>query len=74
MRLLRQATRALEAIINSEPIGAFSRIGLGRQQRACGNQVWAHSLKSMLTELLGPPAKEDYAPPPSGNPRSRGRQ
>jgi lysophospholipase L1-like esterase len=29
-------------------------------------QVWADALKPILTELLGPPAKTDEAPPPTG--------
>jgi len=33
-----------------------------------GYQVWADALKPMFTELLGPPAKEDHAPPPTGDP------
>ncbi len=33
-----------------------------------GYQVWADALKPILTELLGPPAAEDHAPPPTGNP------
>jgi lysophospholipase L1-like esterase len=33
-----------------------------------GYQVWADGLKPILTELLGPPAKEDFAPPPTGDP------
>jgi lysophospholipase L1-like esterase len=33
-----------------------------------GCQVWADALKPILTELLGPPAKEDHAPPPTGDP------
>jgi acetyl esterase/lipase/lysophospholipase L1-like esterase len=33
-----------------------------------GYQVWADALKPLLTELLGPPAKEDDAPPPTGDP------
>ena len=33
-----------------------------------GYQVWADVLKPILTELLGPPAKEDHAPPPTGDP------
>lgn len=37
-----------------------------------GYQVWADALKPLLTELLGPPAKEDQAPPPTGDPRSPG--
>ncbi|HEY7327629.1 MAG TPA: GDSL-type esterase/lipase family protein [Gemmataceae bacterium] len=33
-----------------------------------GYQVWADALKPLLTELLGPPAQEDRAPPPTGDP------
>ena len=33
-----------------------------------GYQVWADALKPMLTELLGPPAETDHAPPPTGDP------
>jgi lysophospholipase L1-like esterase len=33
-----------------------------------GYQVWADALKPVLTELLGPPAREDKAPPPTGDP------
>ena len=36
-----------------------------------GYQVWADALKPVLTELLGPPAKEDHAPPPTGDPSVR---
>jgi lysophospholipase L1-like esterase len=35
-------------------------------------QIWADSLKPVLTELLGPPAATDHAPPPTGDP-SAGR-
>ncbi|HVH73204.1 MAG TPA: GDSL-type esterase/lipase family protein, partial [Candidatus Dormibacteraeota bacterium] len=35
-----------------------------------GYQVWADTLKPIFTELLGPPAKEDHAPPPTGDPRA----
>ena len=31
-------------------------------------QVWADALKPLFTELLGPPAKTDHAPPPTGDP------
>jgi lysophospholipase L1-like esterase len=31
-------------------------------------QVWADALKPILTEILGPPAAEDRAPPPTGDP------
>jgi lysophospholipase L1-like esterase len=33
-----------------------------------GYQVWADALKPILTELLGPPVKEDHAPSPTGDP------
>jgi lysophospholipase L1-like esterase len=33
-----------------------------------GYQVWADALKPILLELLGPPAPEDHAPPPTGDP------
>ena len=31
-------------------------------------QVWADALKPMLRDLVGPPAAEDHAPPPTGVP------
>ncbi len=31
-------------------------------------QLWADALKPLFTELLGPPAKTDHAPPPTGDP------
>ena len=33
-----------------------------------GYQVWADALKPIFTELLGPPASEDFAPAPTGDP------
>jgi lysophospholipase L1-like esterase len=38
-----------------------------------GYQVWADALKPIFTELLGPPAKEDRAPPPTGDPSASPR-
>ncbi len=38
-----------------------------------GYQVWADALKPIFTELLGPPAKEDHAPPPTGDPSAGNR-
>jgi len=35
---------------------------------AKGYQVWADALKPIFTELLGPPAKTDHAPPATGVP------
>ncbi|MNC84618.1 GDSL-like Lipase/Acylhydrolase [compost metagenome] len=37
-----------------------------------GYQIWADGLKPLLTELLGPPAKTDAAPPPTGDPSAAG--
>ncbi|HUE81484.1 MAG TPA: GDSL-type esterase/lipase family protein [Pyrinomonadaceae bacterium] len=34
-------------------------------------QVWADALKPILKQLLGPPSKEDHAPPPSGDPSAQ---
>lgn len=34
-------------------------------------QVWADALQPLLTELLGPPAAVDHAPPPTGDPAAR---
>jgi lysophospholipase L1-like esterase len=36
-----------------------------------GYQIWADSLKPIFTELLGPPAQEDHAPPPTGDPSAQ---
>ncbi len=33
-----------------------------------GYQIWADALKPIFTEILGPPARTDHAPPPSGDP------
>jgi lysophospholipase L1-like esterase len=34
-------------------------------------QIWADALKPILTEIVGPPAKTDHAPPPTGDPSVR---
>ena len=36
-----------------------------------GYQVWADALKPIFTELLGPPAATDHAPPPTGDPSAQ---
>ena len=36
-----------------------------------GYQVWADALKPIFNELLGPPARQDQAPPPTGDPSAR---
>jgi lysophospholipase L1-like esterase len=38
---------------------------------AKGYQVWADGLRPILTELLGPPALTDHAPPPTGDPSAK---
>ena len=34
-------------------------------------QIWADALKPIFTELLGPPAAVDHAPPPTGDPSAK---
>ena len=34
-------------------------------------QIWADALKPIFHELLGPPAAEDHAPPPTGDPSAQ---
>jgi lysophospholipase L1-like esterase len=36
-----------------------------------GYQVWADALKQIFTEVLGPAASTDSAPPPTGDPSAR---
>ena len=36
-----------------------------------GYQIWADGLKPIFTEILGPPAKTDHAPPPTGDPKAK---
>jgi lysophospholipase L1-like esterase len=38
-----------------------------------GYEVWAGGLRPILTELLGPPAATDHAPPPTGDPSAASR-
>ena len=47
--------------------------GDGLHLNARGYEVWAQALQPVLTELLGPRADEDFAPPPTGDPRAAGR-
>jgi lysophospholipase L1-like esterase len=49
--------------------GMTSRDGLHLDVK--GYQAWADALKPIFTRLLGPPAKEDHAPPPTGDPSAR---
>lgn len=46
--------------------------GLHLSTKGC--QIWADALKPIFTELLGPPAKEDHAPPPTGDPSAMRRK
>ena len=39
-----------------------------------GYQVWADALKPIFTELLGPPAREDHAPPATGDPSAAAKK
>jgi lysophospholipase L1-like esterase len=36
-----------------------------------GYEIWAGALKPIFTELLGPPAATDHAPPPTGDPSAK---
>jgi lysophospholipase L1-like esterase len=38
-----------------------------------GYQMWADALKPIFREILGPPAAEDHAPPPTGDPSAATR-
>jgi hypothetical protein len=35
--------------------------------------MWADALKPIFREILGPPAAEDHAPPPTGDPSAATR-
>jgi lysophospholipase L1-like esterase len=48
-------------------------MGDGLHPALPGYQVWADALKPILTELLGPPAAEDHAPPATGDPSASAR-
>jgi GH35 family endo-1,4-beta-xylanase/lysophospholipase L1-like esterase len=49
----------------------FSSDGLHLAER--GYDVWAAALKSIFSELLGPPAEIDHSPPPTGDPSASRR-
>jgi cephalosporin-C deacetylase len=49
--------------------GMVNRDGLHLDVK--GYQVWADALKPIFTELLGPPAEQDHAPPATGDPMVR---
>jgi lysophospholipase L1-like esterase len=48
-------------------------MGDGLHPTVKGYQVWADALKPLFTKLLGAPAKEDFAPPPTGDPSATQR-
>ncbi len=49
-------------------------MGDGLHPTLKGYQVWADGLKPILTELLGPPAATDHAPPPTGDPSAAAKK
>jgi lysophospholipase L1-like esterase len=57
-KLADQNGRLLPGMMNSD----------GLHPGLKGYQVWADALKPIFTELLGPPGKEDHAPPATGDP------
>jgi lysophospholipase L1-like esterase len=65
--------------INDRLAGADGRVfdGLLTADRlhpaVAGYQIWADALAPIFTELLGPRAAEDAAPPPTGDPSAAGR-
>jgi lysophospholipase L1-like esterase len=54
---------------DGELLGAMTSDGLHLSGSAY--QVWADALGPVLTEILGPPAERDRAPPPTGDPGAR---
>ena len=66
--------------INGQLAGAGGRLLDGMMDRdrlhptVKAYQVWADALKPVLTELLGPPAAVDHAPPPTGDPAAAASQ
>jgi len=48
-------------------------MGDGLHPTLQGYQVWADALKPIFTDLLGPPAKDDHAPSPTGDPSAQAR-
>jgi GH35 family endo-1,4-beta-xylanase/lysophospholipase L1-like esterase len=56
---------------NGDLLPGFSRDGLHLEAK--GYDVWAAALKPIFAELLGPPAEQDQAPPPTGDPSASTR-
>jgi lysophospholipase L1-like esterase len=62
--------------VNAELAGADGRLFEGMSvdnlhPTLKAYQIWAEELKPILLELLGPPAANDVAPPPTGDPAAR---
>jgi lysophospholipase L1-like esterase len=75
---LADGTRVRYLNVNDRLAGADGALLEGMSQDGLhltvkGYQVWADGLKPILTELLGPPASTDQAPPPTGDPSARAR-
>lgn len=60
-KLADQSGKLLDGMMNADKLHPAIK----------GYQVWADALKPILTELLGPPAQEDQAPPPTGDPSAQ---
>jgi hypothetical protein len=84
---IRRINRALERMADGTRIrylDVASRVGDGRgglrpgmtqdglHLSEQGYQAWADALTPVLTAILGPRAKEDHAPPPTGDPSASG--
>jgi lysophospholipase L1-like esterase len=54
---------------NGKPLDGVTVDGLHLSVK--GYQLWADALNPVLTELLGPRAETDLAPPPTGDPSAR---
>jgi lysophospholipase L1-like esterase len=57
-KLADESGRLFEGMMNADKLHPATR----------GYQVWADALKPIFSELLGPPAKQDHAPAPTGDP------
>ena len=73
---LADGTRVRFLNINDRLADAQGRLlegmaGDGLHPTLAGYQVWADALRPVLTELLGPPAATDQAPPPTGDPSAK---
>jgi len=60
-----------EQLADSEGLLRDEMSSDGLHLSQAGYEVWAAALRPVLTELLGPPAAVDEAPPATGNPAAR---